>query len=99
MSERINTTMPDELRDRFEAWRADQYKKTGRIPSLADGARILLHKGLVAEGFKTAPDKKAGSAAEKVFRNEREGEAFRDNMVKVAALALAAIEAHDAGYC
>ena len=50
--ERINMTVPPELRDRFEAWRADQYKKTGRIPSLADTARILVHRGLVADGFK-----------------------------------------------
>ncbi len=52
MPERMNMTMDDELRDRFEAWRAGQYKETGRIPSLADGARILVHKGLVADGFK-----------------------------------------------
>lgn len=45
-------TMPEDMRDRFEAWRADQYEKTGRIPSLADAARILVHKGLVADGFK-----------------------------------------------
>lgn len=49
MSERINMTIPDDLRDRFEAWRADQYRQTGRIPSLADAARILIHKGLMAE--------------------------------------------------
>ena len=41
----------------------------------------------------------SGRAAEKVFRNEREGCDFRENMVKVAALATAAIEAHDKGYC
>lgn len=41
----------------------------------------------------------AGRAAEKVFRNKREGQDFRANMVKVAALAVAALEAHDAGYC
>ena len=52
MSERINMTIPDDMRDRFEAWRADQYKKTGRIPSLADAARTLIHKGLLADGFK-----------------------------------------------
>lgn len=51
---RVNTTMDRELRDRFEAWRADQYVKTGRIPALADAARILIHKGLVADGFGTA---------------------------------------------
>ena len=48
---RVNMTMPKEMRDRFEAWRADQYTKTGRIPSMADGARILVHRGLVADGF------------------------------------------------
>lgn len=52
MPERINMTIPDDMRDRFEAWRADQYKQTGRIPSLADAARILIHKGLVADGFR-----------------------------------------------
>ena len=36
---------------RFEAWRADQYRKTGRIPSLADAARMLLHRGLEVDGF------------------------------------------------
>ena len=41
----------------------------------------------------------SGRAAQKVFRNEKEGQDFRMNMVKVAALAVAAIEAHDKGYC
>lgn len=49
MAERINMTIADDLRDRFEAWRAEQYRHTGRIPSLADAARILIHKGLMAE--------------------------------------------------
>jgi hypothetical protein len=40
----------------------------------------------------------AGRAADKVRRNEKEGQTFRANMVKVGALALAAIEAHDKGY-
>lgn len=35
----------------------------------------------------------AGRAAEKVFRNEREGQTFRENIIKVAALCLAALEA------
>jgi hypothetical protein len=52
MSDRVNMTMPDEMRDRFEAWRAEQYRQMGRIPSLADAARILVHKGLDAEGFR-----------------------------------------------
>ncbi|MCK5446072.1 MAG: hypothetical protein KAI73_10660 [Rhodospirillaceae bacterium] len=51
MTERINMTMDEELRERFEEWRADQYQATGRIPSLADAARILVHKGLVADGL------------------------------------------------
>lgn len=55
MSDRINMTIPDDMRDRFEEWRADQYRKTGRIPSLADSARILIHRGLAADGF-TAPE-------------------------------------------
>ena len=41
----------------------------------------------------------AGRAAGKVARNERQGEDFRENMVKVGALAVAAIEAYDKGYC
>lgn len=41
----------------------------------------------------------SGRAADKVFRNKRQDEQFRANMVKVAALAVAAIEAHDKGYC
>lgn len=51
MPERVNMTMDDELRDRVEAWRAEQHRTTGRIPSLADAARVLVHKGLLADGF------------------------------------------------
>lgn len=40
-----------------------------------------------------------GRAADKCFRNEREGQTFRSNMIKVAALALAALEANEKGYC
>lgn len=40
----------------------------------------------------------AGRAPVRVFRNKREGQSFRDNMVKVAALAIAAIESYDAGH-
>ena len=40
-----------------------------------------------------------GRAAAKVRRNEKEGQDFRDLMVKASALALAAVEAHDKGYC
>lgn len=40
-----------------------------------------------------------GRAAEKVFRNEKEGQTFRENMIKAAALIIAAIEAHDNNYC
>jgi hypothetical protein len=39
-----------------------------------------------------------GRAAAKVERNEREGCEFRKNMVKAAALAVAAIEAYDKGW-
>lgn len=38
----------------------------------------------------------AGRAAQKVARNERDGQRFRVNMIKVAALAMAAVEAYDA---
>ena len=41
----------------------------------------------------------AGRAADKCFRNEREGQSFRENMIKVAALAIAAVEASDNGNC
>lgn len=41
----------------------------------------------------------AGRGAQKVARNEREGCSFRENMVKVAALAVAAIESYDEGHC
>lgn len=40
-----------------------------------------------------------GRAAEKVVKNEREGQEFRDNMVKAAAVCVAAIESFDKGYC
>jgi len=40
----------------------------------------------------------AGRAARKVGRNDREFCLFRENMVKVAALALASIEAYDSKY-
>lgn len=37
----------------------------------------------------------AGRAARKVHRNDKQNELFRENMVKVAALAVAAIERYD----
>lgn len=40
----------------------------------------------------------AGRATD-CHRNETEEQPFRDNLVKAAALCLAAIEAHDKGYC
>ncbi len=48
MNTRINMTVGPDLRDRIEAWRAAQYKETGRVPSLADATRILIHKGLLS---------------------------------------------------
>lgn len=50
MADRINMTMDAPMRDRFEAWRAKQYEAKGRIPTLADAARELVHKGLLADG-------------------------------------------------
>ena len=41
----------------------------------------------------------AGRAADKCFRNQKEGQKFRDNLVKAGALVVAAIEAYDKGYC
>ena len=37
--------------------------------------------------------------ASNAFRNQREGQDFRENMIKAAALCVAAIEAYDKGYC
>ena len=51
MGERVGMTIEDDMRDRFEAWRAKQYEETGRIPNMADASRILVHKGLIADGF------------------------------------------------
>jgi hypothetical protein len=39
-----------------------------------------------------------GRAADKVFRNEKENQEFRINMIKAGALCVAAIEANDKGY-
>ncbi len=41
----------------------------------------------------------AGRASAKVGKNHLQGETFRENMIKVAALVVAAIEAHDQGFC
>jgi hypothetical protein len=41
----------------------------------------------------------AGRAAQKVFRNEKEGQTFEANITKVAALCVAALEARKKGYC
>lgn len=40
-----------------------------------------------------------GRAADKSIRNQSECQDFRQNMVKAAALCVAAIEAHDKGDC
>lgn len=40
-----------------------------------------------------------GRAADKVFRNEKENQDFRANMIKVGALVVAALEANENGYC
>jgi len=48
---RVNTTFDPAVRDRIELWRAAQVEATGRIPDLTDAVRVLVHKGLVAEGF------------------------------------------------
>lgn len=39
-----------------------------------------------------------GRAARKVYRNDREHQYFRENIIKVAALCVAALEAYDKGY-
>lgn len=40
-----------------------------------------------------------GRATDKCARNHRENCGFRENMIKVAATAIAAIRANDKGYC
>lgn len=40
-----------------------------------------------------------GRASQKVGRNEKEAQEFRTNMIKAAALCVAALEAYDKGYC
>ena len=40
-----------------------------------------------------------GRATANCQRNEREDQDFRANLLKAAALCVAAIEAHDKGYC
>lgn len=41
----------------------------------------------------------AGRANESIIRNKNEGQTFKQNMIKVAALALAALESHEKGHC
>jgi len=41
----------------------------------------------------------AGRAVNRCHKNQIEGQNFRKNMIKVAALAVAAIEAHDKEWC
>lgn len=48
---RVNSTFTGAVRQRMEQWRAAQVEATGRIPDLAETVRILVHKGLAAEGF------------------------------------------------
>lgn len=40
-----------------------------------------------------------GRAAARVHRNECEGQDYRENLLKAAAILVAALEAHDKGYC
>ena len=41
----------------------------------------------------------AGRAVDKCHRNKRENQQFEDNLIKVGALVLAALEAHKKGHC
>lgn len=50
MSERINIVLSDDMRDKFEAWRARQYEVSGRIPSLTEGLRMLIQEALEKDG-------------------------------------------------
>ena len=49
---RVNTTFDGDVRLRIEKWRAAQVEQTGRVPELTEAVRLLVHKGLVADGFK-----------------------------------------------
>ncbi len=41
----------------------------------------------------------SGRASDKTFKNQQTNQAFRENILKVAAICLAAIESHDRGWC
>lgn len=66
------------------------------------GQRILNHDALdrrnTRNDWVAYINAYAGRAAN-TQRNVREGQGFRENMIKVAALAIAAIEAHDNDHC
>jgi hypothetical protein len=67
----------------------------------------LAHNGNTEENDKTNTQNDwvatmsayIGRAADKVYRNQREGQTFRENMKKAIAVAVSAIRAHDKGYC
>lgn len=40
-----------------------------------------------------------GRAARRVLRNDREGQGYRENMIKAGALIVAALEAYDSKHC
>lgn len=62
------------------------------------GDTDAFDKGLTRNDWVAFVSTYAGRAST-AFRNKHEGQDFRENMVKVAALAVAAIEAHDKGWC
>ena len=78
----------------------DILKERDRQISLAHGGDTeKFDKGNTKNDWIAYVNAYIGRAAEKVFRNEKEGQTFRENMVKAAALCVAAIEAHDKDYC
>lgn len=48
---RVITVIDEELWFVFEKWRADQFSSNGKIPSMAEAARVLISRGLAVEGY------------------------------------------------
>lgn len=79
---------------------ADVQRELERQQSLAHGGDTdAFDRGNTRNDWIGYVSAYAGRAVDKCARNQREGQQFRENMVKVAALAIAAVRAHDKGYC
>ena len=78
----------------------DVYEERERQKALAHGGDTdVFDAGNSQNDWVAYISAYAGRASNKVARNEKEGQEFRANMIKVAALAVAAVEAHDKGWC